>query len=344
LHYIGVRGASTDQKITAALRQLSLGVGADAVVEYVRLSESTISECLKRFCAGVVSEFKREYLRNPNTDELRRIENEYAALGFPGCAGCVDCASWEWDCCPTAWQGNYKGKDRKPTCRLEVICDDYLYIWHVCFGSPGSKNDISIMNNSDLFNAIRVGKWPPCRPDFAIAGKRVNWFYYLADGIYPRFKIFVCTIPSPKNLKEKVFSKHQESVRKSVERVFGVLFQRFHILHRPSRLWYKDNMALVVNACCIIHNMIVSSRRSKYTGTQKMRLPEHETRFPTEIRRMVSPSDRFKQVSNWREHIDTIEDPAEHESLKQALASHIWEARGGDCLSFQESDGDEFME
>jgi hypothetical protein len=75
LDAVGVRGASTDQKLTAALRQLSLGVGADAVVEYVRLSESAISECLKRFCAGVVSEFKREYPRNPNTDELRGIEN-----------------------------------------------------------------------------------------------------------------------------------------------------------------------------------------------------------------------------------------------------------------------------
>jgi hypothetical protein len=30
---VGVCGASTDQKITAALRQLSLGVGADAVIE-----------------------------------------------------------------------------------------------------------------------------------------------------------------------------------------------------------------------------------------------------------------------------------------------------------------------
>jgi hypothetical protein len=95
-------------------------------------------------------------------------------------------------------------------------------------------------------------------------------------------------------------------------------------------------MALVVNACCIIHKTIVSLRRSKYTGTQKMRLPEHKTRFPTRIRRMVSPSDRFIQVSHWREHIDTIEDPAEHESLKQALASHMWDARGGNCLSFQE--------
>jgi hypothetical protein len=271
-----------------------------------------VAESLKRFCAAVVSEFKREYLRNPNPSELSRVEDEHAALGFPGCAGCVDCASWEWDCCPTSWKGSYKGKDEKPTCRLKVTSDDYLYIWHVFFESLGSKNDISIMNYSDLFNEIRVGMWPPCRPEFIIAGKRVNWFYYLADGSYPRFNILVRTIPRPRNLKEKAFSKHQESARKSDERVFGVLFRRLHILYRPSRLWYKDEMALVVHACCIIHNMIVSSRRDKYAGTRKMRLPEHERRVPTDIRRVVSPTDLFRQVSHWREHIDTIEDPAEH--------------------------------
>jgi hypothetical protein len=55
---VGGRGTTTDPKITAALRQLSFGVGADTVVEYIRLSESTVAECLKRFCAAVVSEFK----------------------------------------------------------------------------------------------------------------------------------------------------------------------------------------------------------------------------------------------------------------------------------------------
>jgi hypothetical protein len=37
----GVRGASTDQKLWAAMRQLSYGVPADAVTEYDRLAEST---------------------------------------------------------------------------------------------------------------------------------------------------------------------------------------------------------------------------------------------------------------------------------------------------------------
>jgi hypothetical protein len=123
----GAAGASTDQQVTAAMRQLSLGIGADAIVEYVKISESTAAESLKRFCRAVVSKFKAEFLNQPTEEDLRRVEKTYASLGFPGCIGCLDCASWELDKCPVAWQGNHKGKDKKPSCRMEVVCDDSFY-------------------------------------------------------------------------------------------------------------------------------------------------------------------------------------------------------------------------
>jgi Plant transposon protein len=184
---LGRPGVSTDVKITAALRQLSLGVGSDGVVEYCRVSESTASESLKRFCTAVPIALGHEYLRNPTAQEFERIEAEYAPLGFPGRIGCVECASWEWDNCPIAWQGNHRGKGKKAACRMEVICNDYLYIRHLMFGTPGSKNDINIMNTSPLYNDIRAGKWPPCRPQMEVVGFPMSWFYYLADGIYRRF-------------------------------------------------------------------------------------------------------------------------------------------------------------
>jgi hypothetical protein len=46
-------GASSLQKVVAALRQLSLGVGADAVDEYTRLGETTVLECMKEFTRSV---------------------------------------------------------------------------------------------------------------------------------------------------------------------------------------------------------------------------------------------------------------------------------------------------
>jgi hypothetical protein len=108
----GVMGASADQKITAAMRQLAYGYPADAAAELVRVSESLAAESLIRFCRAVRKKFEPDQLRRPNKDELREIEQHYASLGFPGCIGCVDVASWTWDKCPVGWQGQYKGKEK----------------------------------------------------------------------------------------------------------------------------------------------------------------------------------------------------------------------------------------
>jgi hypothetical protein len=46
----GVMGSSTDQTITAAMRQLAFGCRADAAAELVRVSESLGNESLLRYC------------------------------------------------------------------------------------------------------------------------------------------------------------------------------------------------------------------------------------------------------------------------------------------------------
>jgi Plant transposon protein len=41
----------------------------------------------------------------------------------------------------------------------------------------------------------------------------------------------------PTNPRNKLFENQQEAVRKAVERVFAVLFQRFNIIFQPSRVF-----------------------------------------------------------------------------------------------------------
>jgi hypothetical protein len=55
----GVIGASTDQKITAAMRQLAFGCPADAAAELVRVSESLASKSLLRYCRAVRKSLNR---------------------------------------------------------------------------------------------------------------------------------------------------------------------------------------------------------------------------------------------------------------------------------------------
>ena len=210
-----------------------------------------------------VARFGKEYLREPNEQDLERILSINAARGFPGCLGSIDCQHWEWKNCPIAWPGQYKGKEKKPTVVLEAICDGELWIWHMFFGSPGSLNDINSLDYSPTMQNIRAGSFPPRFP-FVVNGKKRTMLYYLADGIYPSWALFVKTIKEAITAKEKAYARAQEGVRMDIERAFGVLTARFHILQRPCRLWYRRDIRKVVKACIILHNMIVEERRNHY--------------------------------------------------------------------------------
>jgi Plant transposon protein len=148
--------------------------------------------------------------------------------------------------------------------------------------------------------------------------------------MYPRYRIFFTTISDSRTRKEKLFGKHQEGARKSAERVFGMLFKRFQILYRPSRLWSEKDMNKIVKACIIIYNMIVSHRRPGYTGTKHIRLPAEAIDTPSTMVFLQSRQSCEAQVLYWRSHISLVEDADERKALKQSPVEHIWEQVGSE--------------
>ena len=95
---------------------------------------------------------------------------------------------------------------------------------------------------------------------YTLNGKQKEQGYFLADGIYPDWEIFIKTISHPKNAKEKVFAKQQEAVRKDVERAFGILKKCWHVLAYPSRFADVAMMEKVIKTCIILHNMRIEFR------------------------------------------------------------------------------------
>ena len=85
----------------------------------------------------------------------------------------------------------------------------------------GSCNDINVLHRSTLFDRVVKGETPIVH--YEINGHEYNKPYYLADGIYPSWPVFVKTIRKPNSEKQKKFAQHQEAIRKNVERAFGVL-------------------------------------------------------------------------------------------------------------------------
>jgi hypothetical protein len=122
----------------------------------------------------------------------------------------------------------------------------------------GSNNDINVLYRSPIFSRLTECTAPQI--SYEINGNPYDKGYYLADGIYPSWAIFLKTVRHPVDEKCKRFAKEQEAARKVVERVFGVLQSRWSIVRYPARTWSPERMWNVMIACVILHNMIVKNK------------------------------------------------------------------------------------
>ncbi|XP_002440317.2 uncharacterized protein LOC8064730 [Sorghum bicolor] len=199
-------GLSPIQKCTAAIRQLANGSPADQLDEYIKIGESTAVECLKLFVKGVIEVFGTEYLRRPTVQDVERLMEIGERRGFPGMLGSIDCMHWHWEKCPYAWKGMYtRGDHGVPTIILEAVASHNRWIWHAFFGVAGSNNDINVLNQSHLFVEQLRGESP--KVQYTINGREYDTGYYLADGIYPEWPVFVKSIRKPQLDKHKLFAQ-----------------------------------------------------------------------------------------------------------------------------------------
>ncbi|KAK1618862.1 hypothetical protein QYE76_024379 [Lolium multiflorum] len=89
--------------------------------------------------------------------------------------------------------------------------------------------------------------------NFTVNGHEYNYGYYLADGIYPSWPVFMKGVTLPQSEKHRLFTAAQSAWRKDVECAFGVLKARFSYSRRTLRL--------IMRACVILHNMIIDDER-----------------------------------------------------------------------------------
>ncbi|XP_076952354.1 uncharacterized protein LOC143626061 [Bidens hawaiensis] len=159
----GHPGFTPTQKITVALRQLAYGVGSGMLDEYLQIAKKTGRDSLNHFCKGVISLYKRRYLRKPTMYNIQRIYEVHGERhGFPGMLGSVDCMHVGSAMCHTAWRGQFhRGDHPGPTIVLEAVASQDLWFWHALFGVAGSNNDLNVIDQSPIFVDLNDGVEPP---------------------------------------------------------------------------------------------------------------------------------------------------------------------------------------
>ena len=117
--------------------------------------------------------------------------------------------------------GQHKGKEQKNTLILEVICDPDTSIWYSFFGEPGSLTYLNILEMLTIVGSILNGMMElhlSQELHYSINGTVHNYLYFLVDGIYPKWPIFISTVSDAiLGSKDKMFATYQEAVRKDIE-------------------------------------------------------------------------------------------------------------------------------
>ncbi|XP_035551094.1 putative nuclease HARBI1 [Juglans regia] len=198
---------------------------------------------------------------------------------------------------------------------LAIVDFDMKFIF-VYTGWEGSAHDARVFHHAASDPEARF-PWPP------------EGQYYLVDSAYP------CTMgllpPYPRERYHRsdrhndrgfhgykdYFNYHHSTVRNIVERTFGVIKERFHILSNMPP-YSVGRQGLIITACCTLHNYIrtVTPDDWIFQTWSTMRLPVIE---PAVGDGGSSPS-----------HMDLSTEAQNNMSaIRDDIAIAMWEARGG---------------
>ncbi|XP_048611876.1 uncharacterized protein LOC111211738 [Brassica napus] len=126
-----------------------------------------------------------------------------------------------------------------------------------------------------------------------------------------------------KGPKAEKFAQKQESVRKDVERAFGVLQSKFAIVKNPALQWDKEKIGKIMRTCVILHNMIVENERHGYAQINTSEFESGESNRTSKVtsRESIQAGD---MLGMRRE----VRDQEKHSRLKADLMENIWQKFG----------------
>ena len=103
-----------------------------------------------------------------------------------------------------------------------------------------------------------------------------------------------------------------------MERAFGILQSQFAIVKGPARFWDQDMLWYIMNACVIMHNMIIENERGQDLDYSHYEL----IGCPVRVRR------REERIARFLTSYHSIRETDMHDELQKDLIEEWWSWRG----------------
>ncbi|KAI2502215.1 Plant transposon protein [Fragilaria crotonensis] len=139
----------------------------------------------------------------------------------------------------------------------------------------------------------------------------------------------------------EIFVTAQEAKRKDIERAFGILQARFHILSCPCRLWNRRAMDTVMRTCVILHNLIIDYSREHNIDGDYL---NDDANYDPMHHFVVVPRDPGQTIDQREELVTNMQSVASHNLLQHDLMVEMWENWNDEHGGGEDTDDDNMVD
>lgn len=220
-----------------------------------RLGISTISVIVKEVCQAMWSIMKFECMPIPGKEMWESIALKFEQrANFPHCLGAVDGKHIRIINPLGSMYHNYKGY---ASVVLMAVADSEYCFTYVDIGSYGKDCDSHIFKKCSLWSSILNSELELPKENCLTGTTSPNMpYFFVGDEAFAIHKHLLRPYGgSNLTMKQRIYNYRLCRARRYVECTFGILTNKWRILHRAINL-EPDFAVDIVKACVILHNFV----------------------------------------------------------------------------------------
>lgn len=222
---------------------------------------------MREVCLIITQKMKEDCIPRFSTARWEEISEGFLTHAeFPNCIGAIDGKHIRIIKPAHSGSLNYNYKHYYSVVLL-AMCNANYEFTYINVGVQGKESDSAIFTQSRLFQQINddLLNIPPAKPlpfihnnkATAFAATEPMPYVTVGDEAFGLSKNVMRPYAraSMLNHKKKIFNYRLTRARRYIESTFGIMANKFRILHRPMNV-SKENTICFIKTICILHNFI----------------------------------------------------------------------------------------
>lgn len=238
-------------------RYLSTGIHFSALHFDFRIGKSTINQIVRETCQILWSVLQPTEMPEPNREKWIEIsELFYKKTNFPNCLGSIDgkhirCRN------PNNSGSLFYNYKKYFSIVLMAVVDANLNFIFIDVGAYGREADSNVFRNSVFGKKLYRNQLQiPDPVSLPLTENNLQPFVFVADEAFGLHTNLLRPYPGRGlNNTRRIFNYRLSRARRTVECAFGVLANKWNVLH-TTIIVEPDFCDHIIKACCVLHNFV----------------------------------------------------------------------------------------